>query len=170
MSCTRWARRSSIGLMSRPFPVAFWFTIPGCEAALCRPNWETAAFHAGVQLVRQDIGSLVFWNSMSVPVVAAERGCNGAGDSSRRQSPGRVVVLKDDLSSPSVAHSLESAFGMRERPTAFVLTRALQVLTTSRGWLARDSSASGSLMSLWLTTVGSRNSNRRSLTTARMPQ
>jgi DNA-binding LacI/PurR family transcriptional regulator len=42
---------------------------------------------------------------------------------------GRLIIFKDKLAAPTVAHSLDLAFGRKDRPTALVLSRAPQLLT-----------------------------------------
>jgi DNA-binding LacI/PurR family transcriptional regulator len=119
----RWFARQGIRafLYGSPFPEA--------DLPFLVPDWEGAAFHAGIQLVRQrhrTIG-LFEYQERFPGVLAAERGLQRALDTTG--DPGRVVVFKDDLTPPSVAHSLEVAFGLKERPTAMVLTRSNQLLT-----------------------------------------
>lgn len=128
-------------------PIQRWFAQQGLPTFLYEwpypdvnlpyvvPDWEAAAFHAGLQLIRQGhriIG--IFEYAERRPALVAEeqglqRALATAGDT------GQLVVFKDDLSPSSVARSLEAAFKLKNRPTALVFTRATQVLTCF-SWLA----------------------------------
>ena len=111
---------------------------PGVDLPYVVPDWETAAFHAGIQFIRKGHRTIgIFEYEERRPgLVAEERGLQRAlatvGDE------GRLIVFKDDRSPSSVAHSLDLAFSLKQRPTALVFTRATQVLTcfswlTSKG-------------------------------------
>jgi LacI family transcriptional regulator len=110
----------------------FGSPFPGVKLPFVVPNWETAAFHAGIQLVRQGhrVIGILEQQERFPGLLAAERGLHRAlATAPDDPARARVIVLKDDLTPESVAHSLESAFALKERPTALVLTRALQTLT-----------------------------------------
>src|SRR5665213_1064496 len=102
---------------------------PGVNLPYVVSDWETAAFHAGLQLIRHGhriIG--IFEYEESRPgQVAEEQGLQRA--LATAGGAGRLVVFKDDRSPLSVARALDLAFGLKERPTALVFTRATQVLT-----------------------------------------
>jgi DNA-binding LacI/PurR family transcriptional regulator len=119
----RWFDRHGMPafLLGSPFP--------GVKLPFLVSDWEAAAFHAGVQLVRQGhrVIGILEYEERSPGVVAVERGLQKAIASSRHA--GRLLVFKDELTPASVACSLESAFGLRERPTAVVCTRSSQLLT-----------------------------------------
>lgn len=131
-------------------PIQHWFARQGLPTFLYEwpfsgvnlphvvPDWESAAFHAGLQLIRQGhrVIGIFEYQERRPGLLVEENGLQRAlattGDT------GRLMVFKDDLSPPSVARSLEAAFKLKERPTALVFTRAPQVLTcfswlTSKG-------------------------------------
>jgi len=108
---------------------------PGVHLPFVADDWEAAAFHAGVQLARHGhrIVASLEYEERRPGLLAMERGLQRA--LAPANPPGRVVVFKDKLAAPTVAHSLELAFGRKERPTALVLSRAPQLLTCY-SWLA----------------------------------
>lgn len=108
---------------------------PGVNLPYVAPDWEEAAFHAGVQLVRQGhrVVGVLEYQERRPGLVAEERGLERA--LATVEPKGRLVVFKDEHTPPTVARSLQQAFSLRERPTALVLTRAAQVLTCY-SWLA----------------------------------
>lgn len=106
----------------------------GVDLPFVAPDWEHAAFHAGIQLVRQGhqlIGLLEGADHHPVPVArcSLERALAAA------EPKGRLAVFTHDGSPVSVAQSLQSVFCRQERPTALVLTQADQLLTCY-SWLA----------------------------------
>ncbi len=123
-------------------PIQRWFADQGLPTFLYEwpyPNidlphvvadWEAAAFHAGLQLIRQghQIIGIFEYEERRPGLLAVERGLQRA--LSTADNNARFVVFKNDLSPASVARSLNQAFLLKERPTAFVLSRAMQVLTT----------------------------------------
>jgi DNA-binding LacI/PurR family transcriptional regulator len=115
----------------------FLYELPFPEVNLpyVAPDWEAAAFHAGLQLVRRGhrVIGILEYRERRPGLVAEERGLERALDTANPK--GRLIVFKDDRSPESVAKSLESAFGLQARPTALVLTRAAQLLTCY-SWLA----------------------------------
>jgi DNA-binding LacI/PurR family transcriptional regulator len=92
-------------------------------------DWESASFHAGLQLVRQKhrmIGLLGF--ATPVPgVLAVERGLRRALATAR--PPAQLLVLSENTSPPAVAKSLEMAFRLERRPTALVFSSSSHLLT-----------------------------------------
>jgi DNA-binding LacI/PurR family transcriptional regulator len=107
----------------------------GVSLPFVADDWEEAAFHAGVQLIRQGhrIIGILEYEERRPGLLAEERGLERALADAK--VAGRLLVFKDDLTPPSVGRSLERAFSLGERPTALVLTRAAQVLTCF-SWLA----------------------------------
>jgi Periplasmic binding protein-like domain/Bacterial regulatory proteins, gntR family len=108
---------------------------PGVSLPFVAADWEGAAFHAGIQLVRkghQVIGILEY-QERRPGLLEEERGLQRALATTANK--GQLIVFKDDGSPASVARSLESAFRLKTRPTALVLTRAAQLLTCY-SWLA----------------------------------
>jgi LacI family transcriptional regulator len=108
---------------------------PGVDLPYVVADWEAAAFHAGLQFIRQGhrIIGILEYSERRPGLIAEERGLERA--LATIGSEGRLVVFKDDRTPPSVARSLELAFSLKERPTALVLTRSTQVLTCF-SWLA----------------------------------
>lgn len=92
-------------------------------------HWEAAAFHAGIQLVRRGhrIIGILEYHTRFPGVLREEQGLERA--LATVGSEGRLVRFKDDRTPASIARSLELAFGLRERPTALVLTYTSQLLT-----------------------------------------
>jgi DNA-binding LacI/PurR family transcriptional regulator len=92
-------------------------------------DWESAAFHAGLQLVRQRhrmIGLL----GLAIPlpgVLAVERGLRRALATVKPQA--QLLVLSENSSPPTVARSLETAFRLEKRPTALVFCSSSHLLT-----------------------------------------
>jgi DNA-binding LacI/PurR family transcriptional regulator len=107
----------------------FGSPFPGVNLPFLVPDWEAAAFHAGVQLVRQGhrVIGILEYKERFPGVLCVERGLEKAIATSR--GAGRLLVFKDELTPVSVARSLEAAFCVRERPTALVCTRSNQLLT-----------------------------------------
>jgi DNA-binding LacI/PurR family transcriptional regulator len=107
----------------------FGSPFPNVKLPFVVTDWEAAAFHAGIQLVREGhrtIGILEFHERFP-GLLAEERGLERALATANPK--GRLIIFKDDRSPVSVARCLESAFALKERPTALVLTRAAQFLT-----------------------------------------
>lgn len=102
---------------------------PGVNLPYVAADWEAAAFHAGLQLIRnghRHIG-IFEYDERRPGLVAEERGLQRA--LSTLGSEGRLSIFKDDRSPAAVARALEQAFSLKDRPTALVFTRAVQVLT-----------------------------------------
>jgi DNA-binding LacI/PurR family transcriptional regulator len=107
---------------------------PGVKLPYVSTDWGAAAFHAGVQLVRQGhrrIGILEY-EERRPGFVAEEQGLERA---LATVGGGQVLVFKDDRTPAAVARALDAFFSLKERPTALVLTRAAQLLTCY-SWLA----------------------------------
>lgn len=102
---------------------------PGVSLPYIGSNWEEAAFHAGIQLVRRGhhtIGIMEY--HMRLPgVVREEQGLERALGVSKGE--GRLIRFKDERTPESIVKALEQVFAMRERPTALVFTYTSQVLT-----------------------------------------
>ena len=108
---------------------------PGVNLPYVASDWGAAAYHAGVQFVRQGhrvIGILEYMERRP-GLVADEQGLQRALSSASPEA--QMLVFKDDLSVGSVVRSLEAAFRLVPRPTALVLTRVSQV-ATCYSWLA----------------------------------
>jgi len=116
---------------------AFLFELPfpGIELPFVGFDWAAAAFHAGVQLLRQGHRSLAIleYAERRPGLVADEEGLERALGTFPGQA--QLLVFKDDLTPTGVARSLEKVFDLPNRPTALILTRTAQVLTCY-SWLA----------------------------------
>jgi DNA-binding LacI/PurR family transcriptional regulator len=104
-------------------------------------DWESAAFHAGVQLIRLGhtvIGYLQFENPMPGSALVA----SGLRRALQTIQPrGALLAFKDDSTPQSVVHSLESAFAARPRPTALVFCSSNQLLTCLSWMVSKGISA-----------------------------
>ena len=111
---------------------------PGVELPYVVNDWESAAFHAGLQLIRNRhrIVALLGFPTPIPGALALERGVRRALATGR--PPAQLVVLKENTSPASVAKSLETAFHLEKRPTALVFSSSSHLLTclswlTSKG-------------------------------------
>lgn len=119
----RWFDKQGIPafLMGSPFPdVNLPFIVN---------DWEPAAFHAGLQLIRQGHREVAIleYKERFPGLVAEERGLARALTTATPQ--GRMTTFFDEGNPASVARSIEALFELKEQPTAVILTRASQVLT-----------------------------------------
>jgi DNA-binding LacI/PurR family transcriptional regulator len=111
---------------------------PGVNLPFVVNDWESAAFHAGIQLTRQGhrvIAQMGFEQTMP-GMLAIERGLRRA--LAAVEAPSQLVMLKDDHSPQTVFRLLETAFRLDIRPTALVFCGSSQLLTcyswmTSKG-------------------------------------
>jgi DNA-binding LacI/PurR family transcriptional regulator len=102
---------------------------PGIDLPYVAPDWEGAAFHAGLHLVRNGHGKIgLLEHQQEQPCfMLQERGLERALNSANGRR--RLVLFKNDGTPASVADRLEAVFRSKERPTAVVLTRPPQLLT-----------------------------------------
>jgi DNA-binding LacI/PurR family transcriptional regulator len=102
---------------------------PGVNLPYVVNDWESAAFHAGLQLVRHGhrrIALLGF--AKPVPgVQAVERGLRRALATVHPEA--QLLILSENGSPPAVARSLETAFRLEKRPTALVFASSSHLLT-----------------------------------------
>jgi DNA-binding LacI/PurR family transcriptional regulator len=108
---------------------------PGVKLPYVACDWGAAAFHAGLQLLRQGhrtIGILEY-TERRPGLVADEEGLKQALATVKEDA--RLMVFHDDLTPAGVARSLDAALKARPRPTALILTRSSQV-ATCYSWLA----------------------------------
>jgi DNA-binding LacI/PurR family transcriptional regulator len=127
----RWFDRQNVPtlLMGSPFP--------GVELPFVVDDWEEAAFHAGIQLVRHGhrrIAILEYWERFP-GLVAEERGLERA--LATVNPPGQLLTFKDDRTPESIVQCLERLFRAPNRPTALVATAAAQVLTCLSWFVSR---------------------------------
>jgi DNA-binding LacI/PurR family transcriptional regulator len=102
---------------------------PGVKLPYVVSNWEEAAFHAGVQLVRRGhrIIGIMEYQVQFPGVLREERGLERALDIPKGK--GHLLKFKDDRTPDSIVKSLELAFSLKERPTGLVFTYTSQLLT-----------------------------------------
>jgi len=107
---------------------------PGVNLPCVANDWESAAFHAGVQLARlgHRVIGLLQSEELAPRVQAAKRGLRRALDTAGPQ--GRLLMFVDDNTPRGVARTLETAFSIKNRPTALVLASTAQLLT-SLSWM-----------------------------------
>jgi hypothetical protein len=102
---------------------------PDVKLPFVGSDWGVAAFHAGIQLVRQGhrVIGIMEYQEQSPGVLAEEQGLHKA--LAIGHAEGQLVVLKNDRTPASVARALEQSWGLPKRPTALVLTNTSQLLT-----------------------------------------
>jgi len=131
-SMQRWFEQQGVPafLYGSPFP--------GVNLPYVVNDWESAAFHAGLQLVRhghRTIAQVAFAKPLP-GVMATERGLRRALGTVKPEA--QLLVLPENGSPQSVARTLETAFRLDIRPTALVFCASSQLLTcyswmTSKG-------------------------------------
>jgi DNA-binding LacI/PurR family transcriptional regulator len=102
---------------------------PGVSLPFVVNDWESAAFHAGLQLTRQGhriIAQFMFEQAIA-GALAIERGLRRA--LAALNTPSQLLILKNDHTPGGVVRSLEMAFRLETRPTALVLCASSQLLT-----------------------------------------
>ena len=102
---------------------------PGVGLPYVVSNWEEAAYHAGVQLVRRGhrVIGIMEYHVQFPGVLREEQGLERALEVLKGE--GKLLRFKDDRTPDSIAKALESAFSIRDRPTALVFTYTAQLLT-----------------------------------------
>ncbi|HEX3988271.1 MAG TPA: substrate-binding domain-containing protein, partial [Verrucomicrobiae bacterium] len=107
---------------------------PGVNLPFVVNDWEAAAYHAGLQLIRQghrNVGVLSFIE----PVPGALAVVEGVRRALATAAPrAELLVFQDDRTPKSVVRSLEMAFENKPAPTALVLSGSSQLLT-SLSWM-----------------------------------
>jgi GntR family transcriptional regulator of arabinose operon len=102
---------------------------PGVTLPFVVNDWESAAFHSGLQLIRENhriIAQLAFEHPIP-GALAIERGLRRALDTVK--GPKQLIVFRDGDSPEAVVRSLEMALRLEARPTALVLCSSSQLLT-----------------------------------------
>jgi DNA-binding LacI/PurR family transcriptional regulator len=102
---------------------------PGVDLPFVVNDWEAAAYHAGLQLLRQGhrvVGVLSF-TEPGPGALAVVEGVRRALATAKPEA--LLLVFRDQQTPESVARSLEAAFGSRLPPTALVLSGSSQLLT-----------------------------------------
>jgi DNA-binding LacI/PurR family transcriptional regulator len=102
---------------------------PGVNLPFVVNDWESAAFHACLQLTRQRhrVLAQMAFEHMVPGMLAIERGLRRG--LAALNAPNQLLIFKDDHSPQSVVRSLEKAFGFEPRPTALVFCASSQLLT-----------------------------------------
>lgn len=110
---------------------------PGIKLPHVGCDWGAAAYHAGIQLLRQGhriIGLLEHYERYP-GIIAEEEGLRQAlasvGDKAR------MLTFKNDLTPPSIARCIEHALNLKERPTALIFNATAQLLT-AYSWLTHQ--------------------------------
>jgi len=110
---------------------------PGIRIPYVANDWDSAAFHAGLQLLRNGhrvIGVLGFADpTPGTPLVEAALRRAMATIS----EPAQMLVFRDDRTPDSVVESLKAIFSHPSRPTALVLNGSGQLLTSISWMLSR---------------------------------
>ena len=118
---------------------------PGVNLPYVVSDWEAAAFHAGVQLVRQKhrIVGILEYRERFPGVARVARGLERALAAAGGDA--RLIAFKDDRTPESIARSLETAFALPDRPTALMVTYSTQLLTCYPWLVARGIRVPGDL-------------------------
>jgi DNA-binding LacI/PurR family transcriptional regulator len=117
-------------------PVFLYGTpFPGVNLPYIVNDWESAAFHAGLQLAgngHRTIGLLAYTSPLP-GVLATERGLRRALATVKTDA--HLLVLGENNTPRSVARSLDAVFHLENRPTALVFCGSSQLLTCY-SWMA----------------------------------
>jgi DNA-binding LacI/PurR family transcriptional regulator len=107
---------------------------PGVDLPFIVNDWESAAFHAGIQLTRQGhrVIAQISYEQMMPGMLAVERGLRRA--LATVNAADRLLMLKTGHPPESVFQSLETTFNQPTRPTALVFCSSCQ-LVTCYSWL-----------------------------------
>jgi DNA-binding LacI/PurR family transcriptional regulator len=127
-------------------PIQKWFAGKGLPAIIhgwpysdvnlpfVTKDWEPAGFHAGLQFIRhghRNIGMFEYVER-GAGAMLIERGLRRAIATAHPAA--RLQMFKDERTPQSIARAYETAFKLKDRPTAFVLTSSNHLLT-SLSWL-----------------------------------
>jgi len=107
---------------------------PGVTLPYVTKAWEPAGFHAGLQFIRQGHRNIGMFEYVErgVGAMLIERGLQRAIDTTNQGA--KLLLFKDERTPESVAKAYETAFKLKDRPTAMVLTSSNHLLT-SMSWL-----------------------------------
>jgi DNA-binding LacI/PurR family transcriptional regulator len=132
-------------LYASSYPVQNWFArqglpalvhgwpYPGVNLPYVTKDWEPAAFHAGLQFIRhghRNIGMFEFVERGAGAILIE----NGLRRALATANGAKLSLFKDERTPESIARAYESAFHLKDRPTAMVLTSSNHLLT-SLSWL-----------------------------------
>jgi len=133
-------------LCGSSFPIQNWFATrglpalvhgwpyPGVNLPYVTKDWEPAAFHAGLQFIRhghRNIGMFEFIER-GAGAMRIESGLRRA--LATAENGATLSLFKDERTPESIARAYETAFRLKDRPTAMVLTSSNHLLT-SLSWL-----------------------------------
>ena len=107
---------------------------PDINLPFVTKDWEPAGFHAGLQFIRhghRNIGMFEYVER-GVGAMLIERGLRRAIATTNQGI--RLQMFKDERTPQSIAKAYETAFKLKDRPTALVLTSSNHLLT-SLSWL-----------------------------------
>jgi hypothetical protein len=107
---------------------------PGVNLPYITRDWEPAGFHLGLQLIRHghlNIGMFEYVER-GVGAMLIEHGLRRAMETTGHGT--KLLMFKDERTPESIAKAYETAFNLKERPTAMVLTSSNHLLT-SFSWL-----------------------------------
>ena len=107
---------------------------PGVALPYVTKDWEPAAFHAGLQFLRhghRNIGLFEFVRR-GAGAMLIENGLRRALATAGNKA--KLLLFKDERTPESIARAYETAFKLKDRPTAMVLTSSNHLLT-SLSWL-----------------------------------
>lgn len=107
---------------------------PGVDLSYVTKDWEPAGFHAGLQFLRhghRNIGIFEF-EERGAGAMLIERGLRRA--LATAEPAAKLRLFKDQRTPESIAKAYETAFKLKDRPTAMVLTSSNHLLT-SLSWL-----------------------------------
>jgi len=107
---------------------------PGVNLPYVAKDWEPAGFHAGLQFIRnghRNIGMFEF-RERGAGAMLIEQGLRRA--LATENTGAKLLLFKDERTPESIARAYETAFRLKDRPTAMVLTSSNHLLT-SMSWM-----------------------------------
>ncbi len=119
----KWFMKSGLPVLIHGWPY------PGVNLPYVTKAWEPAGFHLGLQLIRhghKNIGMFEYVER-GVGAMLIERGLRRAIETAGGGT--KLCVFKDERTPESIAKAYTSAFKLKERPTAMVLTSSNHLLT-----------------------------------------
>ena len=107
---------------------------PGVELPYVGIDWEPAGFHVALQLIRQGHRKIGLFGYVhrGAGALAIEKGMRRAIETMDKGV--ELLVFDDERTPQSIVKSYEAAFGLKDRPTAILLTSSDHLLT-SLSWM-----------------------------------
>ena len=107
---------------------------PGVDLPYVTKNWEPAGFHAALQFIRQGHRTLGMFEFVErgAGAMRIDHGIRRAIESTHCGA--KLLIFKDERTPESIARAYETAFKLKEPPTAMILTSSNHLLT-SYSWL-----------------------------------